>query len=474
MTSNKHFVSLLLFITVFANCFSQQNELLQKKLNALISEAVEKDIFSGSILVMQNDKPVFEKQAGLADAEKNIANTADTKFAIGSITKIFTKTIILQLAEEGKIKLSDKIMQHLPGFLDERAGEITIEQLTEHSAGLGDYAASPQWEEESEKINSVTELLQHIQKQKLLYAPGTNVRYSNSGYAVLAALIEKICGKQLGDVYAERIFTKLAMQHTSFSYINKDESGKATGYLTNFLGPKRNNFFFKMMGAGDGGICSSASDMWLFAKSIMQDNKLLKDESKLKLFNSPLFPVHYGNWEECKQKGKLSIAGGAPGISAVLGINMKKNYCMAVLSNYDEGSAEAMAQRISAVMNGKEALPFRLPPARFIYSLIKEKGPQYFLSNYKTEFNNNGIELEDDMILLSVGQKLLEDKSADEALALYTVYTKKFPSIVVAWNDMGDAYLLKNDKANAKKCFEHALKLRPQNPRAMRMLKELQ
>jgi len=125
-------------------------------------------------------------------------------------------------------------------------------------------------------------------------------------------------------------------------------------------------------------------------------------------------------------------------------------------------------------MNDKAVLPLPLPPARVIYALIKEKGSQNFIDNYKKELNQSGIELNDDMILLSVGETLLEEKNADAALALYTVYTKEFPNIIVAWNDVGDAYLLKNDKANAKKCFEQALKLRPANQRAQRALKELQ
>ncbi|MBI1781788.1 MAG: serine hydrolase [Sphingobacteriales bacterium] len=466
-------LSVVYFICV-SMVIAQNTESVQKKIEGLIKEAATKDVFSGSVLVVQNNKPVYDKSIGLADMEKNISNTTDTKFSLGSITKIFTKALVLKLIEEGKIQADEKIVVYLPGFTDERAAEITIEQLMEHTSGLGDYAGAPGWDMTSEEINNISQMLAHIQKQPLLFKPGTNVQYSNSGYAVLAALIEKVTGKKLGDVYKEKIFDKLNMTNTGFAEVNRDRPGKAIGYLTNFIGTKRNNLEFKEMGAGDGGLYSTTGDLWKFAQSIVSDNKLLKDESKLKLFNTSLFPVHYANWKECKEKGRLSIAGGAPGVSAVMGINMEKNYFFAVLSNYDEGSAEIVAQRISAILNNRELTPLPLPPARFIYSLIKEKGPANFISNYKEELKKANIELEDDMILLSVGQKLLEEKNADEALALYSVYTKEFPNIVVAWNDMGDAYLLKADKTNAKKCFEQALKLRPGNPRAQRMLKELQ
>jgi CubicO group peptidase (beta-lactamase class C family) len=453
--------------------FSQITGSIQQKMDAVLTDAAAKDVFAGSVLLIKDDQSLYEKSIGLADEEKKIGNTAGTKYPIGSITKLFTKTIILQLTAEKKIQLNDKIVTYLPGFTDPAAAQITIDQLTEHTSGLGDYASSGAWDEMSESIHSISELLAVIQKSKLLFAPGTKVEYSNSGYAVLAALIEKKTAKPLGDVYKERIFDPLKMNNSGFSYVNKAEPGKAVGYLTNFLGPKRNNLFFKMMGAGDGGIYSTTHDLWQFAHSIMSDNKLLSDDNKLKLFNSPLFPVHYADWNECKAKGRLSVAGGAPGISAVLGMNLEKHYCFVVLSNYDERSSEPIAQRISAVMNDKPVLPIPLPPARVIYSLIKEKGPQNFIDHYKKDLDEAGVKLEDDMILLSVGQTLLEEKNADEAIALYTVYTKEFPNIIIAWNDMGDAYLLKGDKVNAKKCFEQALKLRPGNQRAQRALKEL-
>jgi CubicO group peptidase (beta-lactamase class C family) len=471
----KQIISTIICIAcLFSIAHAQNEETIKTNLSSLMKDAETKDVFGGSVLVIQKGKTVYEESIGMADVDKKISNTSATKFSLGSITKIFTKTIVLQLIEERKIKAEEKIITYLPGFTDERAAEITIEQLMEHTSGLGDYAGAPEWEATSEEINNITQLLAHIQKQPLLFKPGTKVQYSNSGYAVLAALIEKITGKKLGNVYREKIFDKLNMNNSGFAETNKELTGKAIGYLTNFTGPKRNNLQFKEMGAGDGGLYSTTGDLWKFAQSIKNDNVLLKDESKLKLFNTPLFPVHYVDWTECKTKGRLSIAGGAPGVSAVMSINMEKDYFFAVLSNYDEGCAETVAQRIAAILNNRDYAKLPLPPARFIYSLIEEKGPDNFTQHYKDELQKANIELEDDMILLSVGETLLEEKNADAALALYTVYTKEFPNIVVAWNDMGDAYLLKGNKPDAKKCFEQALKLRPGNPRAQRMLKELQ
>jgi len=152
---------------------------------------------------------------------------------------------------------------------------------------------------------------------------------------------------------------------------------------------------------------------------------------------------------------------------------MEKKYSIIVLSNFDERTAEEVGQRFSAVLNDRQPAPFQLAPAKFIYALLKEKGPQYFIVNYKKEFTDAHVPLDDDMNLLYAGEQLLEDKNADAAIALYTVYTTDFPNIVVAWNDMGDAYLLKGNKEEAKKCFTQALKIRPGNERAKRALQKL-
>ncbi len=91
----------------------------------------------------------------------------------------------------------------------------------------------------------------------------------------------------------------------------------------------------------------------------------------------------------------------------------------------------------------------------------------------ETELKKESLKIDDDMVLLNVGRVLLEEKKSDEALALYQYYTKSFPNIIVAWNDMGDVYQLQNNKEEAIKCYKQALKLKPENPRAKENLEKL-
>ena len=443
------------------------------KFESIVNEAYEKEVFSGNVLIVQDGKTAFEFSIGNADYENSILNSASTKFETGSITKFFVKTLVHQLAEENKINLSDNLGKYLTGFSPEISENVTLRQLADHSSGLGDFFRDSKNPEYLNNVKSIDDVLNAVKNEQLQFAPGSKVQYSNSGYVVLAAVIEKVCGKSLEVVLKEKIFDKTGMKSTGFSVNVIDIEGKAKGYLSNQIGPKQDNSDMNLIGAGAGGIYSTTGDMNRFAQSLINDNILLSDESKVSLFNSPLFPVQYKDWNEFSSMGRFAIAGGAPGISAVFGINMEKKYVMVVLSNFDEGTAEEVSQRLSAALNNREVKPFSLPPAQLIYNIIKNKGSENFTLNYKEELSAAGIDKENDMLLLFAGREFLRENDADNAIALYSVYTKEFPGIVVAWNDLGDAYLLKNEKDKAKQCYEQALKIRPENKRAKESILKL-
>ena len=98
------------------------------------------------------------------------------------------------------------------------------------------------------------------------------------------------------------------MDNTGFKVVNTEADGKAKGYLSGQLGPKENNSDMNIIGAGAGGIYSTTGDMNKFAQSLINDNRLLSDESKVRLFNSPLFPVQYQNWDEFKRNGRFAVS----------------------------------------------------------------------------------------------------------------------------------------------------------------------
>ena len=156
------------------------------QLDQLINESAAIDMFSGNVLVAEKGKVIYSRSEGYADWENKIAFNDSSKFNIGSIGKDFTQVVIAQLSQEGKLEMDDKLSRYLALFPATTSDKITIRMLLRHEAGLGDYHPAI--------VRSMADRLQIISNQPLLFEPGTDRSYSNSGYVVLAAIIEKITG----------------------------------------------------------------------------------------------------------------------------------------------------------------------------------------------------------------------------------------------------------------------------------------
>jgi CubicO group peptidase (beta-lactamase class C family) len=478
MGAYKSFAGSMVILFVLCSLRSnaqQSSNVISKRIDSLVNVAVGMQLFSGDVLIANSNKVIYEKAFGKADYESNTPNTLSTQFQIGSITKDFTKVMALQLIEQHKLSLTDTIGKFLPDFPSRLSG-ITVNQLMMHKSGLGSYTDAPPFGEDPEAVNqikTISDIIPYIKKGELNFKPGARALYSNSGYVLLAAIIEKVTGKSYYEVLKQQILDKLNMTNTGFSAYVKPADGKATGYLSNSLGPLQSNTDMHIIGGGDGGIYMTAHDLLAFVNSLLYDNKLLTNGSKQIAFTNPFRDKPAQGWDDFRKIGKIALAGGAPGLSAVWSADMTTGNIVVALSNFDEGTAEQLNRRITAILNNKPVVPFKLPPAKYLYEVINTKGGQYFEANYKAEMQNSGMEMDNDMVLLDVGRALLEKNEADKAISLYKVYTAQFPQIVVAWNDLADAYLKKGDKVNAKTCYQQALALRPGNPRATRALEGL-
>lgn len=442
-------------------------------IDSLLDRASAMDLFSGNVAIAEHGRVAYARSIGLADRTAKIANERTTRFALGSITKLFTRVLVLQVVREGRLSWDATVGSVLDGFSPEVAEHVTVRQLFDHTSGLGQYFDLPGFREDTTAIAGPSDLFAWIRQQPLDFSPGARAMYSNSGYVLLAAMLEKVEGKRYEQLLRERILRPLEMQSTGVTYRQSRVEGKAIGYLSNMPGALRDNLDLNIVGAGDGGIYSTVDDLVKFDQSLAEDHRLLSDAEKLTLVNEPLFPRQFTSWDEFRHEGRIALGGGAPGVSAVYGHDMASGRTVIVLSNYDEGSAEEIFRRIGATLRGQPVPPLALPPSRFLYSLLLEHGAQYFSDNVERELAAHGLSLEDDMPLWFAGQALITEHKHDLAMALYRYYTTRYPKIVVAWNDLGDLYLEQGDKAEAKRCYEQALSLRPGNPRAKSALEKL-
>jgi CubicO group peptidase (beta-lactamase class C family) len=185
-------LSIVALITA-TNGFAQQNV---QKIDRLLKQYYDYGQFNGSILVAERGKIIYEKGFGMANMEWAIPNQPDTHFRIGSVTKQFTAALVLQLVEEGKIKLDGKITDYLPDYRKDTGGKVTIHQLLNHTSGIPDYTHRPDFSAEiSRNPYRVADFVKKFASGDLEFEPGSKFNYSNSGYSVLGAIIERVTWK---------------------------------------------------------------------------------------------------------------------------------------------------------------------------------------------------------------------------------------------------------------------------------------
>ncbi|MEP0985311.1 serine hydrolase domain-containing protein [Ekhidna sp.] len=214
--------------------------------------------FNGVVLIKQSDSIVLKTCYGTTDGKKPVE--LDTRFDIGSLTKQFTATAILQLVHEGKLKLSDPINGHLDSYASDRWKKVTIHQLLTHTSGIPSLYQTEQGLEvffpEENEIN-LEYLIGRFKDAKLLFSPGEEFSYSNSGYILLAAIIDQVSNGTYQD-FLLKLFKKYGLENTSFAR-DANAAEPFYGYRNDLLkrAPNYHMSWFK----GAGGVYSTASDL---------------------------------------------------------------------------------------------------------------------------------------------------------------------------------------------------------------------
>jgi CubicO group peptidase (beta-lactamase class C family) len=324
-------------------------------LHTYLSGAQEGNTFSGVVLVAENETPVFGEAYGLACKNHGVPNSLDTKFNLGSINKIFTSVAAARLMEQGRLGLDDPIGKYLEGFPEEAAGKVTIRHLLQMSSGWGDYWGDETYLATRFDLRLVSDYMAFLKDMPLEFEPGSETVHSNTGYEVLGAVIEKITGKDYYDYIRENIYAPAGM--TSSDSYERDAvvENMATGY-TNMhpydeIGEgylRTNTLMFSPRGTPAGGGYSTAEDMLKFATAL-KSYSLLGAEYTGLLLNS------FEDSEPGSEPRRgIAIAGGAPGVSAFLSLDLESKYTVIVLSNYDTPAAIEVGRMIRGMLSEQQ------------------------------------------------------------------------------------------------------------------------
>ncbi|MGB0897111.1 MAG: serine hydrolase domain-containing protein [Flavobacteriaceae bacterium] len=237
---------LLLFVVCISNVITAQDA-QTKKLDALFDQITNLDRAMGSVSVFKDGTEIYQRSFGYADVENTILATENTKYKIGSISKVYTATLILKLVEEGKLKLSTKLNAFFPEIPN--AHQITIKNLLNHSSGLFNYTKSKVFYDWAIVEHTQEEFLQKIIENGVIFQPNDRHEYSNTNFVLLAFIAEKIYAKPFNSILQDELLTPLDLNQTqvggeididneeSYSYRKTDEWEKfPTWVMTNAIG----------------------------------------------------------------------------------------------------------------------------------------------------------------------------------------------------------------------------------------------
>jgi CubicO group peptidase (beta-lactamase class C family) len=463
------------------------NDTCERIDNYLLNLSNQKN-FSGGLLIIENGKKIFCKGYGWADKEKQIPFTPATLASIGSITKSFTATAIMKLVEQNKLSLSDPLKKFFSTVPSEKAN-ITVHQLLTHSSGFHEFLKQDGGD--YEKIEK-DEYLRKAFDEPLAFKPGEKAVYTNVGMSILAIIIEQVSGLDYENYLKRNLFDPQGIQNIGYHYPVTPKEQIAIGYQNGISWGTHQQHFKEAGGGpywnikGNGGLEASLNDMFLWINGFT-DHIVLKANTIEKIFtpysreegvNRPSFFGYGCNISKSKRNTVMIDNGGSNGIFFARLVRLpEEGLVFYMVTNESSINTNMVLPNVTQLYFegtiSQDALTrqsqFENPIAKLIYDLLGKPST----TDLGTVLAKENLLVNDDMILLEVGQKLMQENKNEQALVLYKYYTKSFPNIVVAWNDMGDIYQKLKKREEAITCYEAALKIRPENPRAKQALAKL-
>jgi D-alanyl-D-alanine carboxypeptidase len=291
-------------VFIFLLIVTCQTSAQSKGVDSFINAYVKKEHFSGTILIQQKGKVHFHKSFGKANIPFEVPNRNETIYKIASITKLFTSVLIMQLHEQGKIDLEQKIKSYLPGYTGEGAEKVTIRQLLNNTSGMVNIDTISSIESALknglpvyQKPYSTDDLLKKFCSDTLTTEPGKVFSYNNAEYIILGKIIEQVTGKSYVEVLNENILQPLKMKYSGLLYQHNIIPGLADTYfyrddlkkLVNDLPVYIENWY------AAGAMYSTSQDLLKFCQALF-GSKLLKQESLNMMFVSGLNEYGFGLW----------------------------------------------------------------------------------------------------------------------------------------------------------------------------------
>ena len=335
---------------------------LEKKVDELVKAHAAVNNFSGTVLIARAGTPLLAKGYGYANIEWQIPNTPQTKFRIGSITKQFTSMLIMQLREQGKVKVEDSVCVYVTPCPDTWQ-PVTVHHLLTHTSGIPSYTAQSAWRERMMMPLSADQVMAFVRDLPLQWVPGQQYEYNNSGYFLLGLIVEKVTGKTYEAALGEMILTPLGLKDTGYDWTRTILPQRASGYSGRGAALSNTAPIDMQQPFAAGAMYSTAEDLLKWEQSLYA-TALLPASSKTVMWTPFLNNYAYG-WSvppaDPKVFGghkRMLHTGGINGFSCVLIRLPEAKLTFIVLANNDTVNAGAIGRDLASIYFGQ---PYTIP-----------------------------------------------------------------------------------------------------------------
>ncbi|KLD62318.1 serine hydrolase domain-containing protein [Dyella japonica] len=358
-------------LAVFALVFSLKAAATSPALDTPLTKAAQAALESATIkngpgvvaVIAKGDTIVYRGATGLAQIELGVPLDPDQVLRIASVTKMFTAATVIKLAEMGKLSLDDTLATYLPDFPN--AGKITLRELLQHTAGVSDKTKDPQPGFMRRDVDTAT-LVDEIRKRTPAFAPGAQQQYSNGGYILLGAVIEKVTGEPWHVAMTRLLLEPLGLQHIRYGDNAVVIPGRVAGYTSDNPAHQINNAGYISMSipAAAGGLVATADDLLRWMRALAHGQVISAKDFQMMI--TPAMPgaAHpYGMgmylWH-VRGSSMVGHTGQIDGFCSAVAYLPKQDVTVIVLANDDHFDARTMSRRLAAIALGR---PYETPVA---------------------------------------------------------------------------------------------------------------
>ena len=321
-------------------------------MDEVVRASFEADEFTGAVLVARDGEVLLDRGYGFANREWSVPNDGDTKFRLGSVTKQFTAVAIMLLNERGLVDLDAPVKTYLPDAPDAWDG-VTVRHLLTHTAGVPNFTDFDDYGASKTLPATIDSLIGRFRDRPLDFQPGEGWSYSNSGYILLTAIVEKASGKSYAEFVAETLFQPLGMADSGYDSHAAVLPRRASGYAPTARGIVNADYIDMSIPQGAGALYSTTRDLLKWEQGLF-GGRLLTPAS-LALLTTPVRNQYAFGLAVTQAGGNTTIAhsGGIEGFNTHMAWDPDRRMTVIVLGNLNGPGSDQVAGSLMALARGE-------------------------------------------------------------------------------------------------------------------------